>query len=142
MLIYEKENKLNINFNNEVSEQPDLQISKEDGKTSVTIDGQPSGGGGGGSLIVHWTTVSEGYEFRTDKTWKEIHDALENGNQVVILFTNDQFPMQSDGVGTIVGAEYTTMWPDYPYWVHYTYGNNLSQASCTTSDDYPSWVNE
>jgi hypothetical protein len=44
MLIYEKENKLNINFDNEVSEQPDLQISKEDGKTSVTIDGQESGG--------------------------------------------------------------------------------------------------
>lgn len=40
MLIYEKNNKLNINFDNEVSEQPDLQISKEDGKTSVTIDGQ------------------------------------------------------------------------------------------------------
>ena len=44
MLIYEKNNKLNINFDNEVSEQPDLQISKEDGKTSVTIDGQSGGG--------------------------------------------------------------------------------------------------
>jgi hypothetical protein len=40
MLIYEKDNKLNINFDNEVSENPDLQIGKEDGKTSVTIDGQ------------------------------------------------------------------------------------------------------
>lgn len=45
MLIYKKNNKLNINFDNEVSEQPDLQISKEDGKTSVKIDGQESGGG-------------------------------------------------------------------------------------------------
>lgn len=44
MLIYKKNNKLNINFDNEVSEQPDLQISKEDGKTSVKIDGQESGG--------------------------------------------------------------------------------------------------
>jgi hypothetical protein len=44
MLIYEKNNKLNINFDNEISENPDLQIGKEDGKTSVTIDGQPGEG--------------------------------------------------------------------------------------------------
>lgn len=42
MLIYKKNNKLNINFDNEISENPDLQISKEDGKTSVKIDGQES----------------------------------------------------------------------------------------------------
>jgi hypothetical protein len=45
MLIYEKNNKLNISFDNKVSENPDLQISKEDGKTQVLIDGQPGGGG-------------------------------------------------------------------------------------------------
>lgn len=45
MLIYENNNKLNINFDNEVSENPDLQIGKEDGKTEVLINGQPVGGG-------------------------------------------------------------------------------------------------
>lgn len=45
MLMYEKNNKLNINFDNEVSETPDLQISKEDGKTQVLIDDQSVGGG-------------------------------------------------------------------------------------------------
>ena len=44
MLIYENNNKLNINFDNEVSENPDLQIGKEDGKTEVLINGQPVGG--------------------------------------------------------------------------------------------------
>lgn len=44
MLIYEKDNKLNINFDNEVNENSDLQISKEDGKTQILIDGQESGG--------------------------------------------------------------------------------------------------
>lgn len=39
-----KNNKLNINFDNEISENPDLQIGKEDGETQVLIDGQPGDG--------------------------------------------------------------------------------------------------
>lgn len=45
MIIYEKDNKLNINFENIVEGEPDLQISKESGKTEVLIDGQPGGSG-------------------------------------------------------------------------------------------------
>lgn len=78
MLIYEKNNKLNINFDNEVSEQPDLQISKEDGKTSVKIDGQESGGGGG-VFIVHVT--NDGI---LDKTYSEIVEAQQK-NVVILL---------------------------------------------------------
>lgn len=39
MLIYEKNNKLNINFDNEISENPDVQIGKDGDKTEVLIDG-------------------------------------------------------------------------------------------------------
>lgn len=85
MLIYEKENKLNINFDNEVSEQPDLQISKEDGKTSVKIDGQESGGGsGGGAFIVHDNSGT------LDKTWEEIYNAMDAGNISVIKANVDE----------------------------------------------------
>lgn len=35
MLIYEKNNKLNINFDNEVGENPDVQI----GKDEINLDG-------------------------------------------------------------------------------------------------------
>jgi hypothetical protein len=76
MLIYEKNNKLNINFDNEVSEQPDLQISKEDGKTSVKIDGQESGG----VFMVTMTEVNG--TWTADKTIQEIIDAINNGKQV------------------------------------------------------------
>lgn len=80
MLIYEKNNKLNINFDNEVSEQPDLQISKEDGKTSVTIDGQESGGGGGETLRASFT--QNGVVTICDKTIAEIYSAYTAGKYV------------------------------------------------------------
>ncbi len=80
MLIYEKENKLNINFDNEVSGQPDLQISKEDGKTSVTIDGQPSGGGsGGGATIINAIGPGSDANFYIDATWQELYDRMASG---------------------------------------------------------------
>ena len=40
MLIYEKDNKLNINFENSTEKQPDISIGKEDGKTEIMVDGQ------------------------------------------------------------------------------------------------------
>lgn len=107
MLIYEKENKLNINFDNEVSEQPDLQISKEDGKTSVTIDGQPSGGGGG-VFAVEFTSGQQ-YHLIADKTLKEIYDNAFQGILCKIVrdesgefmyassFANFNFTEQFDG---------------------------------------------
>lgn len=67
MLIYEKDNKLNINFENSVNESPDLQISKSGDKTEVLIDGQP---GGGGVLICTDTNGT------LDKTMGEIQAAF------------------------------------------------------------------
>lgn len=81
MLIYEKENKLNINFDNEVSEQPDLQISKEDDKTSVKIDGQESGGGSGGETL-RASFTQNGVVTICDKTIAEIYSAYSEGKYV------------------------------------------------------------
>lgn len=39
MLIYEKDNKLNISFENK-TENPDVVLGKEDGKTQILVDGQ------------------------------------------------------------------------------------------------------
>lgn len=85
MLIYEKDNKLNINFDNEISENPDLQIGKEGGKTEVLVDGQSSGGG---LFVVHEVTVHTEGEVvvntsRLDKTWDEIASA--SSTQMVVL---------------------------------------------------------
>ena len=44
MLIYEKNNKLNISFDNEVNENPDLQIGKSGDKTEVLVDGSSNSG--------------------------------------------------------------------------------------------------
>ena len=87
MLIYEKDNKLNINFENSVEETPDLQISKESGKTEVKIDGQ-SGGGSGGSFVIRVkeTAVENGgTKYELDKTWQEISDAIEAGMYCCII---------------------------------------------------------
>lgn len=97
MLIYEKNNKLNINFDNEISENPDLQIGKEDGKTEVLVDGQPSGGGGGSLLVTFenaTTTLNEPY-YRSATTYKQAMDAFKEGRQVVFYF-----PKNSTYVGT------------------------------------------
>jgi hypothetical protein len=87
MLIYEKDNKLNINFENNVEETPDLQISKESGKTEVLIDGQ-SGGGSGGSFVIRVkeTAVENGgTKYELDKTWQEISDAIGAGMYCCIV---------------------------------------------------------
>jgi hypothetical protein len=81
MLIYEKDNKLNINFENSVNESPDLQIGKSGDKTEVLIDGQPGGGSGGGTLVCHLN----GETGTLDKTWAEIKNAALNGLSVIVI---------------------------------------------------------
>lgn len=41
MIVYEKNNKLNINFENSVTESPNISIGEEDNKTNILIDGEP-----------------------------------------------------------------------------------------------------
>lgn len=40
MLVYEKNNKLNINFENSVTESPNISIGEEDNKTKILVDGK------------------------------------------------------------------------------------------------------
>lgn len=81
MLIYEKDNKLNINFENSVNESPDLQIGKSGDKTEVLIDGQPGGGGSGGAspVIVTVTQTSEEEGTWSGATWAELCEAYLRG---------------------------------------------------------------
>lgn len=85
MIVYEKNNKLNINFDNEVNENPDLQISKENGKTSVTIDGQP-GGGGSEPLVVTFSGTTDGGDASCDKTWAQILNAVTDGRAITTRY--------------------------------------------------------
>ena len=105
MLIYEKNNKLNINFDNEISENPDLQIGKEDGKTEVLVDGQPSGGGGGNVLIIGTTGPMPGDPtIYLDKTWSEINEVLANGGVAYIHWTNFGYGNLCPGYYMVTGA--------------------------------------
>lgn len=44
MLVYEKNNKLNISFDNEIKDNPDLQIGKSGDKTEILVDGSSNSG--------------------------------------------------------------------------------------------------
>jgi hypothetical protein len=109
MIVYEKNNKLNINFDNEVNENPDLQISKEDGKTQILVDGQESGGvpvveagdagkvlsvsssgtpvwDDRGPLLVTFSGTTADGNAACDKTWEEISAAITAGRTLVIQY--------------------------------------------------------
>lgn len=87
MLIYEKENKLNINFDNEVSEQPDLQISKENGQVNIEAGGQPIGGGSEIFVVTFSGTTTDG-NAACDKTWEEISDAYDSGTKFDVYWSD------------------------------------------------------
>lgn len=76
MIIYEKENKLNISFDNSTEAEPDVVISKEDGQVNIEAGGQPIGGDGG-ALVVHFEYDSSTDGYISDKTMKEIDDAAK-----------------------------------------------------------------
>ena len=84
MIIYEKDNKLNINFENSVEEPPDLQIGKSGDKTQISVNGQSSGGG---SFVIRVNEVKMdlGTKYELDKTWQEISDAIESGMYCCII---------------------------------------------------------
>ena len=88
MIIYEKDNKLNINFENNVEEQADLQISKSGDKTEVLIDGQPGGSGSGGSapLVVTFSGTTDEGDASCDKTFEEIKAAYIAGKEILFRY--------------------------------------------------------
>ena len=82
MIIYEKENTLNVSFENSVNETPDIQIGKDGDKTQILVDGQPGGGSGNGVLICTDTNGT------LDKTMGEIQTAYHSGKTIIIDFTD------------------------------------------------------
>jgi hypothetical protein len=96
MLIYEKDNKLNINFENSVNESPDLQICKSGDKTEVLIDGQSGGGGSGGGIMQVIATSGT-----SDKTLGELLTAYDAGTTIIVSYVSDGVTCK----GTVIGAE-------------------------------------
>lgn len=101
------------------------------------------GGGGGGALVVN-ATYEDGGTVTTDKTWKEIHDAIAGGT-----------PAYIKGVSTNDGEE-TAYWPimaakknDYNFWLVFPFDSEsnagpLGAVYFNTSNEngYPSYIPE
>lgn len=85
MLIYEKDNKLNINFENSIEEQPDLQISKSGDKTEVLIDGQPGGSGGSGDTVDVAITINTDNTVTTEATYLQLFNIINEGKKIRAL---------------------------------------------------------
>lgn len=84
MIIYEKENKLNVSFENSINETPDIQIGKDGDKTQILVDGQESSGSGSGSESVNVTMIRFRLDENTmknylDETAENIFNATMNG---------------------------------------------------------------
>ena len=90
MIIYEKENKLNINFDNSTEAEPDVVISKEDGQVVIEAGGEPIGGGSE-PLVVTFSGTSEGGDAACDKTWAEISQAYNGGRTINAFYYDSQF---------------------------------------------------
>lgn len=79
MIVYEKNNKLNINFENSL-ENPDIEF----GKGEINVDGNNIvNGGSGGSPLFVVTITDEDKILVADKTFSEIYNAFISGSNVV-----------------------------------------------------------
>lgn len=136
MLIYEKNNKLNINFENEL-DNPDIEI----GKGEINVDGNNivSGGGSGQTLIVNADYDNTGM---LNKTWSEIDNALSTGNRVIMINADRDghnvfpcfFTAYHDGNSTDPATE------SYYFVNFYDFSSsNVRKLTfkCSTIDDYP-----
>lgn len=83
MLIYEKENKLNINFENQIS-NPDIEI----GKGEIKVDGNDIVSGGGSEPMV--VTFTDAEPVSCDKTWDEVKEAHEAGREIVAYCEHEE----------------------------------------------------
>lgn len=117
MLIYEKNNKLNINFDNSTEAEPDVVISKEDGQVNIEAGGQPIGGGGSEPLVVTFSGTTDDGNAECDKTRGEIVSAFTSGKIVSVIYE-----IREDSPAGV-----TRIFPDNVY----VSGNGQIMASCT-----------
>lgn len=81
MLVYEKDNKLNISFENNI-ENPDFEISKTEvnlGDANI-VSGSSSGKG---TFVINFIDGNDEHTLISDKTMREIREAVQSS---VILF--------------------------------------------------------
>lgn len=125
MLIYEKENKLNISFENNL-QTPDIEI----GKSEINVDGNNIVSGG-------ITFVHIDNQGKLDKTYNEIKEAMNTS----ICIVNGQF---SNGFGQqwISTLEHDSN--SDLYFVTMMFANGLNTPSvntnmfvCSSPDEYP-----
>ncbi len=135
MLIYEKNNKLNINFDNEVSENPDLQIGKSGDKTEVLIDGQPGGSGSGVEpVIVTLTQTSETDGTWSGATWEELVNAYYHGCAFAVDDVNSVAPINGSLTtqgDTAIEMEFSNIFV----------GDGVTMVTVTLSNDKSVFVN-
>ncbi len=134
MLVYEKNNKLNINFENSIEEQPDIVLGKEDGKTEILVDGQPSGGGGGGASILCLNFASSESGWVSDKTFQEVLEALNGGSFVYGYVPENKLYVYLDGEG-LDEQTYTEIVKVYFRSIPSIYSGYIHQTSFTMIND-------
>lgn len=131
MLIYEKNNKLNMNFDpsKSIEDNPDIVI----GENEISVSGNNivNGGGGSAPLIV---TDTDG---TLDKTWQEIETAFLSGTNIIICHTDTG---KSTTIGKyLVVSVYEVVDTLNPYQVLCLgrYGSGSIPYSCSAKSDYP-----
>jgi hypothetical protein len=129
MLIYEKNNKLNINFENSVNGEPDLQIGKDGDKTEVLIDGQPGGGSGSYDFVLASNGVNPNSQL--NKTWNEIYTNFQNK----VIFWGENLDQKPYYLGIVVNVRHK----NDAYDVSVCSFNDLNTKSFRTDDpdSYP-----
>lgn len=96
MLVYEKNNKLNISFDNEIKENPDLQIGKSGDKTEILVDGSSNSG------LPEYDNTMEGFVLKLvgvpeERVVSEIKNV--SGESGTVLFAG--FPTDESTLGAI-----------------------------------------
>lgn len=136
MIIYEKENKLNINFEDKIGD-PDFSIYKNnEDKVVISSNGttsEPGSSSGGGGVMHVSVEVSgqvDAQVYTLSKTYNEIKNAAENS--IVII----DFPMEDD---SIIYTQYNVVQAAYYDNVvcKYCVDDGISRFESSDPDGYP-----
>lgn len=95
-------------------------------KVKGWVDPNSGGGGGGGSLVVNWDADSD----TLDKSWQEIHDAMEAGQNVTVVGDESY---ESIGIAYGCAKTYDGTYQVYTFsWSGSKFSGEVFQASSAT----------
>ena len=100
-----QEQYLNAIATGDASGIPDTPQCRQEQYLDAIAKNGGGGGSGGGALVVTVTLDGSGTNRTMNKTWKEIYDALCNGNTVVARYTDDNEFTFQDNVDTVIAVE-------------------------------------